>query len=416
MKRILQITRAYYPRIGGIEQVSRDIVHALNGMDGVEQKVLCLGDDGADGELIRKRRQSVRDWIDGVEIIRCGSVGQVASQLLSPSYPRELHRLMKEFAPDVVIFHYPNPYMAAFLLAHKKQKFKLIIYWHLDITKQKILGKLFHHQNISLLQRADLVLPTSEEYISGSQYLQMFRSKCNVVCNGIDTVRLQITERTAAIARDIRKNNEGKIICFALGRHVAYKGYKYLIEASRYLDDSFRINIGGAGPLTDELKQQAAEDKKVAFPGRLNDEEMIAYYQACDIFCFPSITKNEAFGIALAEGMYFGKPAVTFTIPGSGVNFVNLDGVTGIECPNRDSKAYASALQKLAADPDLRKEYGENARQRVLDNFTSATFEQNIREAVRHMLDKNERRISDISGGGYNNLVVVASCAAGKAA
>ena len=45
------------------------------------------------------------------------------------------------------------------------------------------------------------------------------------------------------------------------------------------------------------------------------------------IFCFPSITRNEAFGIALAEAMYCGKPAVTFTIEGSGVNFVSLDGV-----------------------------------------------------------------------------------------
>ncbi len=380
--RILQITRAYYPHIGGIEQVSRDIVHALNGMDDIEQKVICLGDEGSDGDMVRKRSQSVRDWIDGVEIIRCGSICQVASQLLSPSYPFELHRLMKEFDPDIVIFHYPNPYMAAFLLAHKKQKFKLIVYWHLDITRQKILGKMFHGQNLSLLQRADVVAPTSAQYIDGSRYLQLFRSKCHVVYNCISTERIKITEQTTKIADDIRKRYEGKILCFALGRHVHYKGYEYLIEAAKYLDDRFRIVIGGQGPLTEELKQQAANDEKVVLPGRISDKEAIAYYQACDIFCFSSVTKNEAFGIALAEAMYFGKPAVTFTIPGSGVNFVNLDGVTGIECPNRDSKAYAEALQKLADDPALREQYGKNARQRVLENFTTEQFQKNIRELI----------------------------------
>ena len=73
---------------------------------------------------------------------------------------------------------------------------------------------------------------------------------------------------------------------------------------------------------------------------------------ACDVFCFPSVTKNEAFGIALAEGMYFGKPAVTFTIPGSGVNYVNLDGVTGIECKNADCKDYAISPQDSLGSPD----------------------------------------------------------------
>lgn len=391
MKRVLQITRAYYPRIGGIEQVTRDIVHALNGMDDMEQKVICLGDDGADGELVRKRSQSIHDMIDGTEIIRCGSICQVASQLLSPSYPFELHRVMKTFQPDIVIFHYPSPFMAAFLLAYKKQNFKLIIYWHLDITRQKLLGKLFHRQNLSLLQRADIVAPTSMQYIEGSRYLQQFRSKCQILCNCIDTTRLQTTERTTVLADRIRNDHAGKIICFALGRHVPYKGYKFLIQAADDLDDRFRIFIGGTGPLTEELKKQASGNAKVIFPGRISDEEMVAYYQACDIFCFPSVTKNEAFGIALAEGMYFGKPAVTFTIPGSGVNFVSLNGVTGIECPNGDNKAYAEALRKLADDPALREKYGKNARQRVLENFTTEQFQQSIRGLLEMLKNQGVR-------------------------
>jgi rhamnosyl/mannosyltransferase len=153
---------------------------------------------------------------------------------------------------------------------------------------------------------------------------------------------------------------------------------EYLVEASKFLSDDFAILIGGKGELTDTLKKEAENDPKIEFLGRVSDEDLIAHYNACDIFAFPSITKNEAFGLALAEGMYFGKPAVTFTIPGSGVNFVNLDGVTGIECPNRDSQAYARAIEKLAKDAGLRKQYGDAARQRVLDNFTTEQFEKNV--------------------------------------
>lgn len=106
---------------------------------------------------------------------------------------------------------------------------------------------------------------------------------------------------------------------------------------------------------------------------------------ACDVFCFPSVTKNEAFGIALAEGMYFGKPAVTFTIPGSGVNYVNLDGVTGIECKNADCKDYAKAINKLGKDKELCKVYGNNARKRVLEDFTIEQFKRNLVEIIHKM-------------------------------
>ena len=107
--------------------------------------------------------------------------------------------------------------------------------------------------------------------------------------------------------------------------------------------------------------------------------------KAADIFCFPSVSKNEAFGVALAEGMYFEKPAVTFTIPGSGVNYVSIGGETGIEVPNRDAAGYASAMVKLADNPSLRLKYGRNARQRVMENFLDTQFKNNIRRAIESL-------------------------------
>ena len=99
---------------------------------------------------------------------------------------------------------------------------------------------------------------------------------------------------------------------------------------------------------------------------------------AMDIFCFPSITKNEAFGIALAEAMSFGKPAVTFTIPGSGVNYVNRMDETGLEVPNGDAVAYAHALETLANDRGLRERLGCNAAERVRVLFREDVFRANI--------------------------------------
>ena len=100
-----------------------------------------------------------------------------------------------------------------------------------------------------------------------------------------------------------------------------------------------------------EMKRYASWD---VFPS----SELKAYLAACDVFCFPSITKNEAFGIALAEAMAFAKPSVTFTIKGSGVNYVSLNGVTGIEVANGDVEAYAAAIRTLKEDAALREKFG----------------------------------------------------------
>lgn len=80
--------------------------------------------------------------------------------------------------------------------------------------------------------------------------------------------------------------------------------------------------------------------------------------------------------------MYYEKPAVTFTIPGSGVNYVSLDGVTGIEVENRNVEKYAEAMKKLAADKELREIYGKAAKQRVVTNFISTDFCENILHAL----------------------------------
>jgi len=384
MKKILQIPNYLYPHIGGIEQVARDFANAIPGEE-YEQKIICFNEDAQDGDYVCHRGETVHDVVDGVEVIRCGCVAKVASQSLSATYGRELKKVMNEFKPDIVVFHYPNPFVAHYLLKYKKRDFKLLIYWHLDITKQKTLKKLFYRQNLALIERADRILGATPKHINESEFTPQFGDKKAILPYAIDEKRLVISEDEIAKAAEIRKKYEGKVLGFFIGRHVPYKGLEYLVEASKYVQSNMHFLIAGSGELTESLKQKAAGDEKIEFIGRISDSDWRSYLYACDIFCFPSITRNEGFGLALAEGMYYGKPAVTFTIPGSGVNYVNLNGATGIECPNRDSKAYAKALDKLANDVDLREKYGKAARQRVLDNFTFGQFRENVTELLGNL-------------------------------
>ena len=383
--KILQISNYLYPNIGGIEQVARDIANALNVETDIEQKIICFNETANDGDVKCQRKETVHDVVDNVKVVRCGCITKVFSQSISLTFKKELKKIMNGFKPDIVVFHYPNPFEAAFLMKYLKRNFKFVLYWHLDIVKQKILGKLFNRQSIRLLERADIIIATSPLYIEGSPFLSKYRNKCLVIPNCISEKRMVVTPEIQRRADEIKKENKDKIICFGVGRHIPYKGFKYLIDAAIQLDDRFKIFIGGSGELSEELKAQALGDKKIIFLGRLSEADLIAYYVAMDIFCFPSITKNEAFGIALAEGMYFGKPAITFNIPGSGVNYVNIKNVTGIEVTNGDSNAYADAIIKLGNNEELRKQYGVAAKNRVEELFLTENFQNRIRTMVKQI-------------------------------
>lgn len=385
--KILHITKYYYPFLGGIEQVTRDIVKVFV-ETGAEQKVICFNEDAADGKLICKHNESVLDFVDGVEVFRCGYCIKFASQALPTKYGSELKKIINEFNPDIVIFHYPNPFATHYLLKHKNKKFKLLVYWHLDITRQKILKHLFYYQILALIKRSDKILGATPKNLDESDFARFFGSKKSMLPLMVNEQNLVMTNDEIELSTRIKQKYDGKIICFFLGRHVHYKGISYLINASKELkNENIKFIIAGKGELTESLKAKAKNDQKIEFIGLISDLEKRAYLHACDIFCFPSITKNEAFGIALAEGMYFGKPAVTFTIAGSGVNYVNLNGVTGIECPNCDYRAYARAIKKLSDDVTLREKMGKAARQRILDNFTTERFKKNVLSLVEDLCE-----------------------------
>lgn len=366
--KILHVSNYFYPHIGGIEQVARD---CLNSLIGNEQKLVCFNSE----------KEDVTDVIDGFEIVRAGTFAKVASQSLSLSFKKRLTDTFNEFNPDVVLFHYPNPFEARYLLKllKKHPTCKFILWWHLDITKQKILGKLFKGQTLALLNRADKIVCTSPQYLEHSDFLPAFKDKCSVIPNCANDERISITDEIVARAEEIKKEYEGKTICFGVGRHVPYKGMTYLVEASTHLPSDYAVLIGGKGELTESLMEQAKGDDKVKFLGRIPDEDLKAYMLACDVFCFPSITKNEAFGVALAEAMSLGKPSVTFTVKGSGINFVNINGETGIEVENGNAKAFADAIVKIATDSELKARYGENAKVRATTLFSESVFKANVK-------------------------------------
>lgn len=368
MKKVLHIATYYPPNIGGVEQTAMDVVDALRPR--YEQAVLAF----------HHAKGSTEECADGVKIYRCSILVKAFSQPLSIRYRAKMRELLHSFRPDIVVIHFPNPfgihYLLRFLKQIKDKHIKVITYYHSDIIKQKLLGKLFEGQTDRLLNRSDTIVATSPIYIEGSPFLSRYKEKCRVVPSCIGSSVRNFTDVDAEETERIRRVYKDKTICLFIGRHVRYKGLNFLIEAARYVRENAVFLIAGQGPLTEQLKRQAEPLENVYFLGVLKD--VGSYLSACDIFTFPSVTKNEAFGLALAEAMWCGKPAVTFSIEHSGVNFVGINNETCLECRNADPKAFAQAVDRLAKDRDLRRRLGDNGRKRAQELFSPEAFRKHI--------------------------------------
>jgi glycosyltransferase involved in cell wall biosynthesis len=74
--------------------------------------------------------------------------------------------------------------------------------------------------------------------------------------------------------------------------------------------------------------------------------------------------------------MAHGLPVVATDIAGSGVTWVNRNGVTGLNVPAGDARALAMALAGLVTNPERRARMGLAARRRFETEFTSALTSQ----------------------------------------
>lgn len=370
--KVLQCGKFYPPHLGGIETVTQNITEWLNGA-GIRCDVLCTNDKN---ESIQEDRQKYT-------IYRSASLGLVSSVALSFPYLKKLKSLQSSY--DILHIHLPNP-LANLAMMFVHPDVKVVLHWHSDIIRQKKLLKLYEPLQKWLLKRADAILATSPPYAEASPYLLQHKEKVTSIPLAIDPNTLIVDPQKV---QQIRKTFEGRKIIFSLGRLIYYKGFEYLIEASKYLDDSYVVLVGGEGELEHTLKRQIKKAKlenKVFLLGRIPHSDLGSYYEACDLYCMSSTEKSEAFGIAQIEAMSRGKPIVATKIPGSGVDWVNQHGETGLNVLPADAEALAGAIQQILKNRKLYERFQSNGLKRFQECFSKDPFTSRLMQLYAQLM------------------------------
>ncbi len=372
--RILELGKFYPPERGGMETLLQLWAEgfAARGHD-----VTCV--------VANRHPRTVTEQVGQVRLERVAQFGELFSLSLCPSYTGAIHR----HPTDIIHAHFPNP-LADLAILRAPRRTPVVVHWHSDIVRQRALMSLYRPLQLAMLRRADQVVVATPMHLEYSAWLGPFRDKVTVIPFGLDLARFAPTPALGRRVAELRAGCGDRVIFLNVGRLVPYKGQRHAIEALTGAPKA-ELWLAGTGPLEEELRELAGSlgvSDRVRFWGNVADSDLPALIHACDVFLFPSVTPNEAFGLVLVEAMACGKPLIACRLR-SGVPYVCRPNVNGLLVPPAESKALAEAMGTLIASPSLRSTLGTAGRHLAAAEFAVEGMLDRYLELFRGLLGKS---------------------------
>ena len=169
-----------------------------------------------------------------------------------------------------------------------------------------------------------------------------------------------------------------------VGQMRPYKGVETLLAAVAG-QPWLQLTLVGCGSELDSYRRLAKRlsATNARFLGRLPDAELQEQYEFNDVVVLPSVTRAEAFGLVLLEGMAAGCVPVASDLPG----VRDVAGPTGLLVPPGNPGALRGALRGLARDvprlEELQVASWLAAQALQLGNGCVASYEEVLVDAVR---------------------------------
>jgi phosphatidylinositol alpha 1,6-mannosyltransferase len=168
---------------------------------------------------------------------------------------------------------------------------------------------------------------------------------------GVDTVRFNPSFRSRELRARLGADDHTVLVAY-VGRLAPEKGIGVALEGMRIAlarnPGRLAFALAGDGPAEDKCRETAPPG--AVFVGRLAGRALSEFYASADLFVFPSIT--ETFGNVVLEAMASGP---TVLAPDAGATTELATPETSFQFAAQDPGALASAVERLATDPLLRR-------------------------------------------------------------
>ncbi|WP_329131359.1 glycosyltransferase family 4 protein [Streptomyces sp. NBC_01476] len=332
------------------------------------------------------RRGEYRDWIDALEVATMWTGGFPEPLTFSLRARRHLAARRGDFdvvhdnqtlgygllglgLPLVTTIHHP-------ITVDRRLDLAAAGTWKRRLSVRRWYG--FTHMQKRVARRLPSVLTVSGSSKSEiADDLGVRADRIHTVHIGADTRLFSPDPAVAEVP--------GRIVTTS-SADVPLKGLVFLVEALAKLragrPDAHLIVVGKRpekGPVAEAVERYGLGDA-VEFVKGISDAELVDLTRSAQVACVPSL--YEGFSLPAAEAMATGTPLVA-TTGGAIPEVAGRDGETCLAVPPGDPAALCAALERLLADPRLRRRLGAAGRARVLAHFTWTRAAQSTAELYR---------------------------------
>jgi rhamnosyl/mannosyltransferase len=351
--KVLHFFKTYLPdTFGGIERVIYEIAEGV-ARQGVQTDVLSLSRTPGAAPIAVGNHVAHKAMLDldfastGLSLAAFGAFARLAAEA------------------DVLHYHFPYPFADIVHLASRVKK-PVVVTYHSDIVRQKLLLEAYRPLMHAFLRRADRIVATSPNYLASSEVLQRYAAKTSVIPSAL----ADAAARPGVTLLDTWRARLGPRFFLFVGALRYYKGLSFLLDAAERT--GLPVVIAGSGEDEARLRLDAGARgiANVTFLGHVSEVDKAALLALCHAFVFPSHLRSEAFGVALLEAATAGKAMISCEI-GTGTSYVNVAGKTGLVVPPADGAALADAMRLLWNDEPMTKSMGEAAKARAAALFSA---------------------------------------------
>lgn len=286
------------------------------------------------------------------------------------SWLSDLIKIIKRDTPIFLFAHAFNAtIVAALVKLTSKKKFLLVCSYHgkylAPTVSRKVMAPIYNNLSFFIYSKI------SKGVVCVSGFSKKELEENSVPENKIAVIYNGIPEQPIFSNSFMYEKSKDELLIGVVCRLVPLKGVDILIEAIRDIS-SIKLLVIGDGPMKAELMSKAKEmNDKVAFLG--NQDNVPDWLNVLDIFVLPSFVENHS--ISILEAMRQSKAIITTDIGGNPESILN--SVNGILVPAGDIAALKEAILYFKDNPKKIIEFGKNAQEKFILNFTDIKMHKN---------------------------------------
>ncbi len=305
-------------------------------------------------------------------------------------YSRKLAEMAKK--ENINIVHTNTAAVLEGCYISKKLKIPQLWDIHEIIVSPKIMFRITSKIISLFANKTVTVSEAAKRHLEESGYFK--KNKIKVIYNGVDSNYFNPENKCDYLYDEWNIPHNAKIIGM-IGRVNSWKGQEDFLKASNIImskDKSvYTVFVGGCFEgeewRIDKLKQlidKSPYKDRIVMGGYRTDTKFI--HKLYDIFVLPSINPDPLPTVVL-EAMATGKPIIGYKH--GGICEMVKDGYNGFLAKVRDVKDLSEKINILLENDDLRKQMGQNSRNRMLEKFSIKSYINNYSNEYDKLFEKN---------------------------